>query len=258
MNLNFLKRLIVAVWFVTGWNGLLADAGDLTIRLVDSENVTFVGAMDRWDAHGDPRRPVDPKAKIDVPAGYLAAHPLGTGRWQFKDLSPGRYDLVVLIEPRIRIEGFHYPPVREFDPFMFHTADARESDRKQVARDISQTSHYENQVIPLYFAGEDKQIRVLVQLLRDKPTSYDTEYGEQIATLRHEVWQYTNQYGSWVKEKRTRLFDRILMPKRELRQWTWIWLPELGGIEVTQKSADLEFQLPNSFDSKQVRGLVPY
>ena len=44
------------------------DAGELVVRLSNAADVTFVGALDRWDADGNPRRPVDPKAKIASPA----------------------------------------------------------------------------------------------------------------------------------------------------------------------------------------------
>ena len=247
----------VFLW-TTCYSPLSIHAGDLTVRLPYSENVMFVGAVNRWDDNGDARRPVDPKAKIAAPAVAASAQRVHENEWVFKDLAPGRYDLVILAEPRIRIEGFHYPPVLEFDPLMFHTAAAPEPSREQVAEDIAKSRHYENKVTPLYFAGDDKQIRVLVQLLRDKPTSYDGQFGEQVATFRHEVWQYTNRYGGWVKEKRTKVLDRILLPKRQLRRWTWIWQPELGGIEVAKEAAVVEFELPSEYTPKLVRGLLPY
>ena len=37
--------------------------------------------------------------------------------------------------------------------------------------------HYENKVVPLYLSGDEKQVRILMQLVRDLPTSYDAEYG---------------------------------------------------------------------------------
>lgn len=237
---------------------LPARAGELTVLLRYAEKVTFVGAMNRWDTDGNARQKVDPKAKIDVPAVTATAKHSENGRWVFADLPPGRYDLVILADPRIRIEGFHYPPVLEFDPFVMHTGDAPKSPREIVAKEISQSRHYENKVTPLYFAGDAKQIRVFVQLLRDKPTSYDGQYGEQIATFRHEVWQFTNCYGGWMKEKRTRVLDRVLMPKRELRRWTWIWQPRLGGIEVDKEPVVVEYDLPHKRDTSHVRGLLPY
>jgi len=234
-----------------------ARTGTLTVQLRYGENVTSVGAIRRWEADGNAVRPVDPKAKIDAPAVSASGKQTSAGQWIFENLPPGNYDLVILAKPRIRIEGFRFPPVLEFDPFLDNSAKITETAREQVAREIAQSRHYENKVTPLYYAGDQRQVRVLVQLLRDRPTSYDRQYGEPVATLRHEVWQYTNHYGGWAKEKRTRVFDRIIMPKEELRRWTWIWHPKLGGIEIENIPVTLLFELPRQYDPQRVRGLLP-
>ena len=101
-------------------------------------------------------------------------------------------------------------------------------------------------------------MRVLVQLLRDKPTSFDRRFGAPVATLRHEVWQYTNQYGGWVKERRTRVLDRTLMARERLCRWTWIWQPRLGGIDVAETPVVVTYEIPRPFDREHVRGLLPY
>ena len=50
--------------------------------------------------------------------------------------------------------------------------------------------------------------------------------------MRHEIWQYSWNYGGWQKEKRTKVMDRVMLHRDELRKWTWLWDPKLGGIEV--------------------------
>ena len=259
-TMGHVTKTVAALGCFWGFSGSLspAQAGKLAVQLRYGENVTLVGAICRWDTDGNARRPVDPKAKIDAPEVSASGKHAGGGYWIFEDLPPGCYDLVILAEPRIRIEGFHYPPVLEFDPVLKHPANMPETPREKVAKEITQSRHYENKVTPLYFAGDDRQVRVLVQLLRDKPTSFDHQYGEPVATLRHEVWQYTNHYGGWVKEKRTRLLDRILMPKDRLRRWTWIWQPKLGGIEIKNKPVSISFELSRQYDPKRMRGLLPY
>ena len=139
---------------------------------------------------------------------------------------------MILLKGRVRIEGFHYPPVLEFDEFLTYKDGLKDEARQAISSDIAQSRHYENKVAPLYMSGDEKSVRVLVQLLRDEATSYDGDYGEPVATVRHEVWQYSHNYGAWTKEKRTRVLDRILTAKRELHQWTWVWVPQLGGITV--------------------------
>lgn len=243
--------------------GLLApagtsQAGTLTVKLVNGAQVQQVGAIRRWDEEGSPLRPVDPKARIDAPR-MIAATRQDESTWVFAELPAGRYDLVLLSpSARTRIEGFYYPPVLEFDEFVVHGDSPPAAAAEQIATLIRRSRHYENKVEPLYFTtAQDKQVRVLVQLLRDKPTSFDAQLGEQAATLRHEIWQFTNLYGGWAKEKRTKVLDRILMPKRQLRQWTWIWDPRLGGIQISSQDKTISYQVPPS-SSDQRRGLLPY
>ena len=100
-------------------------------------------------------------------------------------------------------------------------------------------------------------MRILVQLVRDKPTSYDGDFGAPVATVRHEVWQYTNNYGGWVKDRRTEVLDRILMARSEFQKWTWVWEPRLGGIEVGTKPVTVTYELPERFDPHEAKGWFP-
>ena len=254
MSVWWLPLPIAAVCFAQS----CSCAADLVVEISNGAAVTFVGAVNRWDDDGNHRMPVDPKAKIQSPFVTASAAKADGGVWTFKGLPNGRYDLLILAGSRIRIEGFHYPPVQEFDPFLWHGKQPPQVDLAWISKDIANAKHYENKVSPLYLVGDDKQVRVLVQLLRDKPTSFDGQFGEPVATLRHEVWQYTNRYGGWAKEKRTKVFDRVLTGKSEMRTWTWIWEPQLGGIEVSGETKSIKYEVPTKFDPKVARGLLPY
>jgi hypothetical protein len=261
MNARFFRvpSLVVLTFIAFLAIALPAKAATLTVDLGNSKGVTLVGAFQRWDADGNPRRPVNPKAKIDAPEVDAKAVAAGRGKWVFKNLPPGRYDLVILAAGKIRVEGFDYPPVLEFDPFFAPSAPAPEEEtRDWITNDIDKSRHYENKKASLYLAGDKKQVRVLMQLLRDQATSYDADFGAPAATMRHEVWQYTYNYGGWVKEKSTKVLDRILMARDELRRWTWVWEPKLGGIEMTDKPLAVSYELPARFDPKTARGLLPY
>jgi hypothetical protein len=234
-----------------------AAAAGLTVKLGNAKDVTFVGAIQRWDQDGNHRRTPDPKAKIDAPAVDAKAVDAGGGRWVFEKLPQGKYDLVILAKDRRRVEGFQYVPVREFDPFFPPDAAVDAEAREFIVGDIGKSQHYENKVEPLYLGGDKKAVRVLVMLLRDKPTSYEADL-PGAATLRHEIWQYSWNYGGWQKEKRTKVMDRVILNRDELRKWSWLWDPKLGGIDVRDKPAAIEYDLPRPAGEKKLKGLYPY
>jgi hypothetical protein len=245
--------LLSLCWFFPG-SPLPVSAGDLTVDLDRSEGITLVGAIKRWDEDGNPLKPVNAKAAIHSPEVTARAVRQRGNCWVFKKLPPGRYDLVMLTKNRVRVEGFHYPPLTEFDPFLPPTGKAPSEAGDWIIKDIAKAAHYENKVTPLFLTGTDKQVRIFMQLVRDQPTSYDAEYGTPIATVRHEVWQYTYRYGGWSKDRRTKVLDRILLPKSELQRWTWVWEPRLGGIEVKKGLVKVSFEVPRRFDRGKARG----
>ena len=232
------------------------DAGELSVTVPNAPAELTVGVIRRWDADGNPLRPVNPKARIDSPELTAVARKLGADSWHFDKLAPGRYDLVLLTKGRVRIEGFTFVPVLEFDAWMAPDARPTPEVWEKVRADIAGSRHYENKVVPLFQAGDEKKIRVFMQLVRDEATSFDAEFGQPVATIRHEVWQFTNQYGGWVKEKRTRVFDRALVAKAELQQWTWVWDPRLGGIEIAARPVKFNYPWPKSSTSEALRGLT--
>ena len=236
-RLAFVVVFAVSLLIVAQTSSLAAK---VTLKLQNAENVTLVGALNRWDQDGNARRQVDTKAKIDAPVVDAVAEKTGANTWVFKNLPAGKYDFLLLTNDKVRIEGFYYTPVLEFDPVFESNADTTEEIREYILENISASRHYENKVVPLYMGGDKKAVRVLVMLIRDLPTSYTKGAG----TIRHEIWQYTWNYGGWSKEKRTRVLDRILMQVNELRQWTWLWEPKLGGVDV--KSAPRHDRLPSS------------
>lgn len=236
-----------------------APAAKLTVVLDNGREVRRVGALRRWDEDGNPRKPVNPKAKIDSPEVDFLAERDQRGAWVFPDLPAGRWDLIILVSDRVRIEGFDYPPVLEFDPFLSHNTPVDEETRDWVFNDIRNSRHYENKVVPLHMASDGKNatVRVLVMLIRDQPTSYEADM-PGAATIRHEIWQYTNHYGGWTKERRTRVLDRLILPRDELRKWTWIWEPKLGAIVLKDSSVTIRYAIPSDWSAKKLPGLYPY
>jgi hypothetical protein len=257
--LNQLPRilLVLTITLSASLAAANAAAAELNIRLGNAKDVTLVGAIQRWDQDGNHRRVPDAKAKIDAPAVDAKAVDAGGGRWVFEKLPKGKYDLVILAKDRRRIEGFQYVPVNEFDPFFPQNASAEGDTRDFIIDDIGKSQHYENKVEPLYLGGDAKAVRVLVMLLRDKPTSYEGD-SPGAATIRHEIWQYSWNYGGWQKEKRTKVMDRVMLHRDELRKWTWLWDPKLGGIEVGEKPLSIKYDLPRPAGETKLKGLYPY
>lgn len=240
--------LLLAAFLASG-----SGAATLTVNLGDGQQVTLVGAIDRWDIDGNHRRPVDPKARIDAPHVDARAVDQGGGKWVFENLPQGTYDLVIMAQPRVRVEGFQYVPVLEFDPFIAPGRKVHDEVRDFIVDDIRKARYYENIVRPLSMAGDDQCVRVLVMLIRDQPTSYTPGAG----TMRFEVWQYDNHYGGWRKHRRTKVLHRVLMQVSELRQWTWLWDPRLGGIRVADQPVAIDYRLPQPGE-KALGGLYPY
>jgi hypothetical protein len=235
-----------------------ARGGELTVELGTAQPVSLVGAVRRWDADGAARFPVDPKARIDAPRVDAKAEVQAPGRWAFRNLAPGTYDLVVVTSDRVRVEGFRYPPIAEFDPFLPPDASPPDEEtREWIVKHIGRSPQYENRVAPLFLAGGEKQVRILLQLVRDKPTSFDADFGAPAATVRHEIWQYTNRYGGWVKDRRTEVLDRLILPRAELHRWTWVWEPKLGGVEVAGGPVTVRHTLPGRFEPGSHRGWFP-
>ena len=249
-------RLPIVTLAVLCLGAEVGTAADLTVDLGNAPGITSVGAFYRWDMDGNPRRKVNPKAKIEVPEIDATATNGGHGRWMFKNLPPGKYDLVIMGPGRVRIEGWEYAPPLEFDPFFPPDATVADDVRDFITNDIAGARHYENKVVPLYIGGTEKVARVLVMLIRDKKTSYEGQMAGA-ATMRFEIWQYEWRYGGWVKQKRTRVMHRVILPRDELRQWTWLWVPELGAVEVGDQPKTLKFDLSKT-STAAVKGLRPY
>jgi len=247
---------VAALGWLLALGARAAEAGKLTVDLGGAKGVISVGAFNRWDADGNPHKLPNPKEKIDSPEVDAFAKDTGGGKWVFEKLPAGTYDLVIMLE-KVRLEGYTYPPILEFDPFFSATTKVEnEENRDFILEDIKNQRHYENKVETLSLGGNDKQIRVLVMLIRDKTTSYEADM-PGASTMRFEIWQYDWQYGGWAKNKRTKVLHRVIMPLGQLRQWTWLWEPKLGGIEVGKSPVSVKYEVPKPSESK-LKGLYPY
>jgi hypothetical protein len=245
--------LAVAAFFLLAC-GQHAFAAKVTLDLAGWKGVKLVGAVQRFDQDGNARRPVDPNAKIDAPHVDFRAADAGGGQWVFANLPVGKYDLVIVADGRVRVEGWYYAPVQEFDPAYPPDSKIDPKTRDYVVDHIKKSRHYENKVEPLAVGGDAKVARILVMLIRDLPTSYKEGYG----TMRHEIWQYSFKYGGWAKEQRTHVLDRLILPVDELRKWTWLWDAKLGGIDASGSPIAIKCDPPKAKGEETRPGLFPY
>ena len=262
-------------------------AGGLVIELSgDHSDVSFVGAIYRWDPDGLPKK-ADGSARVaqeraEAPniaepwVDYRAVNK-GSGKWGIESMPAGIYDIIIIRNgQKQRFEGWRYAPVLDFEAFFPPDAQVlrdKEEDGVQkekvedteslqyVDKQIRESKHYENKVIPLYFGGSykkgqvrPKQIRVLVMLLRDLETTLDASS----STMRFEIWQFEDRYGGYVKQRRTHVLHRIIMDRSLLRQWAWLWDPKLGDIKVERTgTTTVQYTIPDP-NNTELKGLLPY
>ena len=252
----------------------------------DAGDISFVGAIYRWDPDGLPKK-ADGSARVaqeraeapkieDPWVDYRAVHQ-GGGKWVIDSMPAGNYDLIVIKNgKKQRFEGWRYAPPLDFDPFFppdakvirdkeedgVHKEQVEDTESlKFVDKQIRESKHYENKVIPLYFGGSykkgqirPKQIRVLVMLIRDEGTTLDGGS----ATMRFEIWQFEDRAGGYVKQKRTHVMHRLIMDRDLLRQWTWLWDPALGDIKIEKSgTTTVKYTIPDPVQTK-LEGLRPY
>lgn len=271
---NFTSFVLISIVLSGGFSSIV-DAADLTVKLTgETGGITLFGAVKRWDQDGNPLRKVDQNEKILEPFADAKANETSSGTWVFKNLPPGTYDLVIVKgAKKIRLEGWRFSPVLDFDPFLPPDAKVRKIDDtgkkvedhetlEWLENDIKNSKHYENKVVPLYFGAEEpkagekraKFVRMLVMLIRDLETTYEAG----AATMRFEIWQYDDKYGGYVKNRKTMVMHRGILQGGELRQWNWLWDPGLGNVKMEAKDRTLEYAVPDPEKDKKLHGLRPY
>lgn len=223
--------VVVGVALASLFAGGSVTAGDLLVSVTPANRIAKVGVVRRFDDEGALVRPVDPKARFDAPYLDFVSE---SSPARFEDLPGGIYDAIIFLDDATRLEGFHWPKFSEFEdpeePAFQHppSDEVGEIIREQIA----QNRYYENKVTPLALAGDDEHVRVLMQLLRDEKTSFDAQFGAPVATLRYEVWQFTNHFGGWTRDKGAKVLHRILDARDRMHRRTWLWDRALGGIRI--------------------------
>ena len=256
-------------------------------RILPPGQLAFIGALDH-------KGKINPKAKMDKPETPFVGTIEENGAFRIERLPYGTYDLVLLTKDARRFEGFHLELSRKFEE-VANVADQYEDEdedpdaldedeedmeapegeskkgakkkgkpgispemEKLIRKQISKMRTYENKKRAIAMIGNKKRATVLMMLLRDKATTYDGDFGAPVATLRWEIWTWTNWYGGWTKDRDPKLLHRVIMDSRKLRTRAWIWDRALGGVRVKEgeATAPILYTVPKQYT--EADGLVPY
>jgi hypothetical protein len=239
MNLRSARNATLAPAILLLWTASI-PAGELTVTIEPAERVASVGVVCRFAQDGSLLRPVDPKATFEAPHRDAVADRVPA---TFRDLPAGTYDLIVFLTDGTRLEGLHIPVFDELDDVDSETFSRPPTEEVQaeIRKLIKSGRYYENKVTPLFLRGNEEHARVLMQLVRDEPTSYDAEFGAPVATVRYELWQFTNRLGSWSRDRKGKVLHRVLEAKDRLKKRRWLWTGDLGGIRITGEVPDQKF-----------------
>ena len=163
---------------------------------------------------------------------------LGGGAKYVITVPPGTYDLHVELEggPRLGSTPSDGRIIEGADLRVHGTREGarilRGRDRDHIAGIVKNIRTWANIKEVLAVEGSGGRAKALVKLVRTRPTSYDGQYGEPVAVVRWEIWNFRKHTGAWRREPKAKVLRRFLMPKRRLAEFRWGFDPDLGGVDV--------------------------
>jgi len=130
-----------------------------------------------------------------------------------------------------------------------------EADRKWLIDWVNGLKIFENKKRVLDLDGTGTRARVLVEKLRDTPTTLPVK--EPTAFWRTEIFDFQKYYGGWTKEKYT-VIVRQRVSIQVFRTYRWMFEKRLGGIRVAADGVTTvpEYAVPQTLDP--ARGRVPF
>ena len=130
-------------------------------------------------------------------------------------------------------------------------------DRKWLVDWVDGIRGFENKRRVLDLDGTGEHARVLVEKVRDKPTSLAVK--EPTAFWRIEVFDFEKRYGGWSKvENRFTVIVREQVSIRRFRTYRWMFEKRLGGIRVEADAVTTvpPYEVPETLDPACSR--LPY
>ena len=210
---------LAAACLCASGEALGAGTGRIEGRIIPPGAATRVSAIDR-----NVKVPIIAK---EVPVREHKGRVLEGGSRYEITVPPGTYDLHFETTDGLKIEGadLRAEGGAKADPL-------KERDLKSIRERVRNMRTFENERSVLAIVGGSKRAKVLVRLVRTKPTSYDGDFGEPLAIFRWEVWNFKKYTGSWLKERKYKVLRRFMVAKRKMHELRWDFRPELGGVDV--------------------------
>ena len=191
------------------------------------ERVAKVAALDR----SLPQKIADKEVRIRAHQGKVAGR-----TYSIPDLPPGSYDLYFETADGTRYEGVD---LRVEDS----SKKLKEKDRKSITDRVLRMKTWSNKKRVLRIEGNGEHAKALVELMRTRPTSYDGRFGGTPVVWRVEIWYYHKLFGTWRREE-WKVLRRFLRAAEEASRWKWVFLPELGGVDVREGEVRRDVKLP--------------
>jgi len=150
-----------------------------------------------------------------------------TGRFETRGLPEGTYDLHVELKDGVKYEG---ADLRSPEGEGELTAGDREAVEKRA---FAAKSFYDERRI-LQMRGNGEWAKCTVEVIRRGRTSLRAE--KPFVVWRVEVWTFHKLYGAWSKEEH-KVLRRFRPDAEAFGGYNWVFLPELGGIELRKGRA---------------------
>ncbi len=208
---------------------LLALSGTASVRgeVRSGAPVVRAAALDR----SVPQKIADKEVRIREYAGTIAGR-----TYAIPDLPPRTYDLYFETADGVRYEGVDLR-VEGSEKKL------KERDRKAISGRVLRMKTWSNKKRVLRIEGNGEHAKALVELMRTNPTSYDGKFGGTPVVWRVEIWYYHKLFGTWRREE-WKVLRRFLGTPEQAKEWKWVFLPELGGVEVKEAELRRDVTLP--------------
>ena len=166
-----------------------------------------------------PQKIADKEVRIREYEGEVAGR-----TYSIAGLPRGVYDLYFETADGVRYEGVDLS-VEE------SAKKLKEKDRRAIAGRVLRMKTWSNKKRVLRIEGNGEHAKALLELMRTTPTSFDGRFGGTPVVWRVEIWYYHKLFGTWRREE-WKVLRRFMRTPEEASKWKWVFLPELGGVEV--------------------------